>query len=391
MILNNPSDPQLYIGLMSGTSMDGIDAALVEIIGSGLETKLKILSSLEYPYPAGLKDKLSRIISDQTVDISILSSMNYAIGEYFGDSVVRLLNESKVNPDDITAIGSHGQTIWHDPEGKELLGRQFPSTSQIGEPAVINAKTGIKVVSDFRANDIAMGGQGAPLIPYFDYIFFRSDTKNILTLNLGGIANITFLPANSGLNEILAFDTGPANILIDQAVIEFYGKECDDEGMIAASHDFSKELLDHMMNNEFIHKNPPKSTGREDFGLNYLSEIVKFSNASNITQESLVSTLTEFTAASIFENYVKFIEPIGKVDKIVASGGGTKNNELLKRIGKFFRNVEICVSNEVGIASDIKEAAAFAFFAAETLCGNSINIPSVTGALKSVVCGKITG
>lgn len=388
--LNTKNCSGYYIGLMSGTSMDGIDAVLVEINGHGKDSVIRICENIEYSYPDKLKDKLLEIISTQKLNIREYSALNTYLGELFGEAVNLLLDKSSVKNKDIKAIGSHGQTLWHEPGGYKVNGINIRSTLQIAEPAEINVKTGIPVVSNFRAKDVALGGQGAPLIPLFDFVSFRSETKNIASLNVGGISNLTYLPKNSKIEDVLAFDTGPANILIDIVMKDKFERSYDKDGEIAKSAEVNIGLLELLMSNEYISKSIPKSTGREEFGGPFLSSIYDYCRANNISNEILVSTLTEFTVKSIYFNYEKFLAPKGAIEELIVCGGGTLNLEIMARLEKYFKNVEVVTCNKYGIDPKLKEGAAFAFYAMETLLGNSVNVPSATGAKSNSICGQIT-
>jgi anhydro-N-acetylmuramic acid kinase len=380
---------KLCIGLMSGTSMDSIDAALVRITGSGLKTHIEVVGWHRYPFPHTVKGTLFNAITIDGIQLSRLSQLNFLIGEVFAEAVLKLLKKFHIDAQSVDLIGSHGQTVWHHPQ-KQRIARHFvSSTLQIGEPAVISARTGIPVVADFRVKDVALGGEGAPLIPYFDYLIFRSNKEHRGVLNLGGIANITVLPKNCTLEEVYAFDTGPGNMVIDELARELFNQEKDTSGAISASAPPHKVLLSCMMNHPFIRKHPPKSSGREEFGTPFTKKLLKKASRLQLSTAEIISTATEYTARAIEENYIHFIKPNHPLKRIIVSGGGINNVELMSRLKKYFSPIRIETSDDYGIPAECKEAVAFAVFANETICGNPINIPKVTGAEKPAVCGKI--
>lgn len=380
---------RLCIGLMSGTSMDGVDAALVRITGSGLNTKLTLIDWQTYPYPRGLKEQLLECIASDSIALSALSQLNFLIGELFADAVEKLLEKCGIKSTDVDLVGTHGQTVWHNPEWEKIFNKQICSTLQIGEPSVIQARTGIITVADFRVKDVAQGGSGAPLIPYCDYLLFRSKKEHRGMLNIGGIANITVVPANSDKNQVYAFDTGPGNMLIDQLMQELYGEKSDRDGRIAKKAQPDRRLLSKLMRHPFISKSPPKSTGREEFGAGYVKKIREWAENLQLSSEETISTVSEFTAKSIAKNYDLFIKLHHSLYRLIVSGGGVHNRELMQRLRRYFPDTEVETTDKYGIPPDIKEAVAFALFASETIVGNPVNIPGVTGAQSPAILGKI--
>ena len=374
---------------MSGTSMDGVDAALVRITGSGLNTKLTLIDWQTFPYPRGLKEQLLECIAADSIALSTLSQLNFLIGELFANAVEKLLEKCRVDRKNVDLIGTHGQTVWHNPELQKVFKKQIRSTLQIGEPSVIQARTGIITVADFRVKDVALRGSGAPLIPYCDYLLFRSKNEHRGMLNIGGIANITVVPANADKNQVYAFDTGPGNMLIDQLMQELYGKKSDRDGRIAKKAQPDRRLLSKLMKYPFISKSPPKSTGREEFGAGYVKKIREWAENLKLNSEEIISTVTEFTAKSIAKNCGLFIKPHHKLHRLIVSGGGVHNRELMHRLRRYFPDTEVETTDKYGIPPDSKEAVAFALFASETVAGNPVNIPGVTGAQSPAILGKI--
>ncbi|MFC1732056.1 anhydro-N-acetylmuramic acid kinase [candidate division KSB1 bacterium] len=380
---------KLVAGLMSGTSMDGVDAALVKITDSGMSASLQVIDWITCPYPRGLKKRLLSCINAPDKPVAEISQLNFLLGELFADAVLSLLEKCGKRPDEIDLIGSHGQTLWHNPEKETLFGKQTTSTLQLGEPSVIQARTGVVTVADFRSKDVALGGEGAPLMPYFDYLYLRSTDENRGALNLGGIANISVMPAGGGLHDVFAFDTGPANMLIDQLMERLFRRKNDNEGKTAAKTAPNCPLFYRMICHDYIEKTPPKSTGREMFGAEYVEKVLGWAGELSCAKSEIISAALEFTVRSIKKNYELFIKPTCILDRIIVSGGGTHNREMMCRLENLFKPVKIDTIDRYGIPSDIKEAAAFAVYANEALHGNPINLPQVTGAKKSGISGKI--
>lgn len=377
------------IGLMSGTSLDGVDVALVQIEGNGTFTKIKLVGFLEYPFPDGLKTKLLKNSVKETSNVEDISQLNFLLPNIYYDAIKTLCSDLKFSIDEIDLIGSHGQTIQHLPLPVDYLGYHISSTLQIGDPAVLAKLSGKITIGDFRTGDIALGGEGAPLIPYFDYILFQSAEKNRALLNIGGISNFTILNKYKGIEEVLAFDTGPGNMLIDSLTKLLYDEEYDKNGDYAKSGKFNKELFSALKKkDEFIEKSPPKSTGREYYGEKFLSDLLKAFN--KVPKEDWLNTATKFTAYGIYKNYMNFVEAETVIDELIISGGGAKNQFLYKCLSEEFgKDVELKIIDDIGVSSDAKEAICFAVLANELIAGNPTNIPRTTGASKATVLGKI--
>jgi anhydro-N-acetylmuramic acid kinase len=378
---------KLVVGLISGTSADGIDAVLVRISGNGTSTRLTQLSFDTYRYPAGLQALILNNSLPGTGSVDLLCELNVLIAHNFSDAVKKIARKARVALSDIDLVGSHGQTVHHLPVARKVFGKTVCSTLQIGDPSTIANLTGIVTVGDFRTADMALGGQGAPLVPYFDYLMFRSRAKNRLLLNLGGIANITGLPRNCTIDDVVAFDTGPANMVIDALMMKFYGKKFDRDGRIARQGTVIPELLTTLMSHPYFTQRPPKSTGREIFGSMILPGILAYSKKTR--KEDLVATVTEWTAVSVFDQYRKFVSRSMRVDEVLVSGGGAHNRALFGSLEKYFGSVPVRRIESVGFSSDAKEAACFAVLANETISENPSNVPRVTGATRPVVLGKI--
>jgi anhydro-N-acetylmuramic acid kinase len=382
-------DSRKVIGLMSGTSVDGVDAALVEITGNGINTKIDLLGFIEYSYPPGLKDVVLKNSVRESSNIEEISQLNFLLPKFYFDAIQHLMESVNIPLGEVDLIGSHGQTIHHLPNHIELFGKEVSSTMQIGDPSVLSKLTGVITVGNFRSGDVALGGQGAPLVPYFDYLLFHSDELNRCLLNIGGISNITLLKKSCSQTDVLAFDTGPGNMMIDFLMKRFYNKDYDENGSIASSGSLNQDLFNALVvRDSFIESDPPKSTGREYYGEVFLNELLD--EFENISKEDWLNTITNFTAYAVHRNYNKFIEPETKIEELIISGGGAKNSYLYKCLADYFGNsVQVKVIDEIGISSDAKEAICFAVLANETLSGNPGNIPRTTGASRSTILGGI--
>lgn len=379
------STPRIICGLMSGTSLDGIDAAIVEFSNHDGKHKFRLKSQLTLPYPNDIKTEITRLIEKKSA-IADVSWFHTAISELHAIATQKACKLAGISPNLLDGVGFHGQTVWHSPTPKNKLGLNFGSTLQLGSPSVLATLLGSPVVGDFRSADVAVGGQGAPLVPIFDANFLREENQSIIALNIGGIANITLLPPFGSNEPIRAFDTGPGNVLIDASARLFFGKQLDENGAIAEAGKTIKPMLEQLKNHIFIKKSPPKSTGREDFNPSWLEKRIRTTFQPSIPSEDVVRTVTEFTAWSIAENIRLFANP---VSKIIASGGGIHNRTLMSILQKELPDAEIVTTDSIGISSDAKEAICFGYLAYRTLGGLTGNIPSVTGASKNVRLGVI--
>jgi len=379
------------IGLMSGTSCDGIDACLVKITGKGLSTEIDIIEFETYPYKKETRELIFDASKKQTGTVDKICQLNFRLGKLFADAAMQIAEKSSIPISDIDIIGSHGHTIYHISSLKEKADRETRSTLQIAEPSVIAQETGVTTVGDFRTRDIAAGGEGAPLVPYADFILFGRDGIDRAVQNIGGIANVTFLPAECSINEIIAFDNGPGNMIIDRvAEIITDGKfKYDKDGELASKGKLNQALLERLCSHPYLAIPPPKSTGREDFGIQFSDELYKELRRDNVDVLDAITTVTAFTAKSISDSYRKYIQPSYKISEVVMSGGGVHNPVLFQFLKEYLENINIRKAEEFGIPSDAKEALAFAILANETICGNPCNVPSATGARERVALGKI--
>ncbi len=371
----------IAIGLMSGTSLDGVDAILVEIN----DYKFKQLKFVTLPYEESFKKRILKNLSDSTAKLSEISSLNFELGHKFVDAIDYLLQGTKYTYSDIEFVASHGQTIWHDPHG-EKCENAVPSTLQIGEPSVISYKTGIKTISNFRTMDVAAGGEGAPLVPYSEYILYKSDEKNIVLQNIGGISNLTYLPKKCSIEEVFSFDTGPGNIMIDYFVNKYFHKPYDENGDIASSGMVINELFEYLKEDQFIYQKPPKSTGREQYSVEYMEYLNEKFTLDSYAKEDVICTFSYFTAYCIAYHYMNYLTD---VDMAIINGGGSHNKFILKTIEEI-TNLKIMTGEEFGIDSDGKEALAFVVLGYQTLINKPSNVKSVTGAKDFVILGNIT-
>ena len=372
---------RLVVGLMTGTSADGIDAVLARISGSGTATRFELLARATSDIPRALREGLFDLFKpDAAVDD--LAELNFELGEALAAAALEVIAKAGADPAEVDLVGSHGQTVRH------LPGAGTPSTLQIGEPAVIAQRTGITTVADFRPADIALGGQGAPLVPLVDLLLFGHPTRGRLMLNIGGIANVTVLPPGAGPTDVAAFDLGPGNMLVDGAVSFLTGgrESFDLDGRRAAAGAVDRELLARLLGHEFLQRPPPKSTGREEFGAEYLFEVM---TGSGLCGDALIATLTAFTAGAVVEGIARFALPGNRMKELWVSGGGVHNSCLMEQIERGLPDLRVAPTDELGVAADAKEALAFAVLANETLAGNSGNLPAATGAEGAAVLGKI--
>ncbi len=382
---------KIVVGLMSGTSVDSIDAVLVKVRGSGTSTQFKQLAFHTHRYPKGFKEFVLQNSLPGTGSVDTVSALNILCATFFADAVLALVKKSGLSSSKIDLIGSHGQTIHHVPQSRSLFGKNISSTLQIGDPSTIAKLTGIVTVGNFRTGDMALGGQGAPLVPYFDFLAFRSPKFNRAILNIGGIANITLLKKNCTVNDVFAFDTGPGNMVVDALMKHYYGKQFDRRGAAAAKGRILPLLLREMMQNPYFKQAPPKSTGRELFGAAFIKNILRYSAKSSA--EDVIATATEFTALTIYDQFTRFLRKrLGgqPLHELIISGGGSKNEMIIGSLKKYFLPARVSISDEYGVPSDSKEALCFALLANETLCGNPSNLPSVTGALQRTILGTIS-
>ncbi len=387
-------------GVMSGTSADGVDVAICRVSpasGLGGLPRLKVLAHHAMPYTAEVRGAVLKAMDAGGTSAAELARLSWRLGEVYAAAVAAAIERSGLR---VELVALHGQTIYHQAVADEYLGEPTRCTWQTGEPAVVVERLGLPVVSDFRTADLAAGGQGAPLVPMLDYCLYRHATKNRILLNLGGIANLTALPAGCDAGGVLAFDTGPANMVIDGCMQRLYGRAYDCDGGVGARGVVIEPVLRALMGDEFLRLAPPKSCGREQYGLVFTDRLLALCGKAQ--KSDVVATATAFTAEAILEAYRRFVwahlgqrAPLAKATEIFVSGGGAHNAALLRRLRADFEPLGCSVktTEEAGAASldvEAKEAAAFALLGWLSWHGLAGNVPAATGARRSVVLGRVS-
>lgn len=370
------------VGLMSGTSLDGIDAALCEIHGHGFETKIRLIDFITYPLNQDLEKKIRQACFKETSSVDLLCSLNFELGQAFSEAVSAVLDKAGMTSADLDFVASHGQTVYHQPFADK---DHIPSTLQIGEPAVIAYQHHCPVVSNFRVMDMAAGGQGAPLVPYSEWILYAKKDKKIVLLNIGGIGNLTWLDGSLEMENMLAFDTGPGNMMINAAMKHLYQKSYDHDGQIAGQGKLIASLFEVLRNDEYIQLAPPKSTGREHFGEDAVVALLERFKTEK--PQDLVYTFTYFTAYCVAYHIQRYLET---PDELIVGGGGAHNPVIMRLLEEMLSKTKVMSQDALGNNADAKEAMAFVVMGHETLAGLPSNVPSATGAKEAVVLGTIT-
>lgn len=382
----------LAIGLMSGTSHDGVSAAVVRL-DARAHPRAEVIAFTAFAYSAKFRERLLALASGENVGAPAVSSLNFEMGRAFGAAAIAVARKAGIRLARVSFIGSHGHTIFHLPPRAAARG-QTPSTMQIGESAVIAAMTGVPVVSDFRPMDIALGGEGAPLAPLAHLWLFGDRKLGRVIQNIGGIGNATYLRPGARLDDpaLVAFDTGPGGMLIDALANKLSGgrMKMDRGGRMAARGRIDETLLAELMRHPYFRRRPPKSTGREEFGAPFLAEIERRARPAGVAGDDLVATVTALTARSIADAIRRFVMPLGRVDQLVATGGGARNPSLMKMIQRELPPVAVLTAEQVGVDGDALEAVAFAILGYQMLRRRQGNIPSVTGARAGAILGKLT-
>jgi len=391
----------ICIGLISGTSVDGVDVAIVRIAGHAATAKIELLAFETVPYPTDVRAELLALYDDQSNAVARLCSLNVVVGACFADASTEVAKQAGVDLAAVEVIGSHGQTVWHQPAHDPQRPLSTPSTLQIGEASVIAARTGAPVMADFRVADMAVGGQGAPLAPYFDWAAMTDLAQSRCIQNIGGIGNVTWLPAGCGLDEVIAFDTGPGNILIDGLVtlLTSGAQTYDRDGLFAAQGSPIPGMTDHLLEDPYLSDAPPKTTGREYYGMaqcrEMMAEIDLVEGALTGNDETarqrgldLIATVTSYTARSIGDAYRRWLPELP--DQVLVNGGGCRNPELMRMIGDDLVGIPVMATDAIGFDGDAKEAMAFALIAHDSLAGYPTNVPGATGAPRAVALGKLT-
>jgi len=404
----------IVAGVMSGTSADGINVALVQVgeardAGSGSRERstlttgsrgrgrprhtIKLLGHAEYSYPGKVRAAVLSAMNATQASVADLARLNFLLGELYADAVLATERQFRVKAD---LVGCHGQTLYHQGEAQAFLGRKVAATWQTGEAAVIAARAGVPVVSDFRPADMAAGGKGAPLVPYLDYLLFRDPKIGRIVQNIGGIANLTAIPAGADASRVFAFDTGPGNMVIDALTEALFGRAFDRGGKIAKSGEVLGSVLEAMLRRNFFKAKPPKTAGREEFGRDFIGDFLR--QCRDAHKEDVVATATALTARSIADAVRRFVmQKSGSSAKnsfreMILSGGGARNATLVGMLAESLAplGVQLRFSDEFGLPSEAKEAVAFAVLAYETWHRRASNVPSATGARRAAVLGKIS-
>jgi anhydro-N-acetylmuramic acid kinase len=386
----------IVAGVMSGTSADGINVALVQLHGRGFRTRLELLAHSEYPFPSAVR-RMILAVMNASASVADLARLNFLLAELYADAVLETQRRAGVACE---LVGCHGQTIYHQGEAAPFLGRRLAVTWQTGEGAVVAARCGVPVVSDFRPADMAAGGKGAPFVPFLDYMLYRHRSRGRIVQNIGGIGNLTAIPAGAASDQVLAFDTGPGNMVIDAVMERLYGKPYDRDGRIAARGMAIEPVVSGLLKTRFFRRRPPRTAGREEFGREFVEAFLK--KCGNARKEDIVATATLLTARSIAES-IRMLTPLPSGDgkretgnqvfrDFIVSGGGANNPALMRMIAEELEpmGLQICRSDDYGLPSDAKEAAAFAVLGYQTWQRQPSNVPSATGANGAAILGKVS-
>jgi anhydro-N-acetylmuramic acid kinase len=386
----------IVAGVMSGTSADGINVALVLVGGPRPKRepgiRIQLLGHAEYGYPKKVRTAILAAMNAREASVPDLARLNFLLGELYSEAVLATEKKLRVKAQ---LVGCHGQTLYHQGEAGSFLGRRIAATWQTGEGAIIAARVGVPVVSDFRPADMAVGGKGAPLVPFLDYMLFRDARVGRIAQNIGGIANLTVIPAGAAASVIIAFDTGPGNMVIDAVTEKLVSRPFDNRGKIAASGKVQDKVIDRILKRDLFRRKPPKTAGREEFGREFVDEFLRL--CGRVRKQDAVATATALTAKSITDALQRFVISSGSSRKagfheMILSGGGAKNATLVKMLTIELETLgmRLRLSDDLGLPSEAKEAAAFAILAHETWHRRPSNVPSATGAKRGAVLGKIS-
>jgi anhydro-N-acetylmuramic acid kinase len=388
-------------GIMSGTSADGIDVAVVQIAPGRLRPKLSLLAHEGFSFPAALRRSILAAMNAASTSTAELARLNWRLGIAYAEAVEATI---KKHPMQLDLIGCHGQTLFHQPQAATYSGRSFTCTWQTGEAAVLAATLGISVVSNFRPADMLAGGQGAPLVPLLDYALFADAKRGRVLQNIGGIANLTAIPASAPSDQVIAFDNGPGNMVIDTLTQQLFNKPFDRNGSIAAQGKVLAPVLTQALRNPYFKLTPPRTAGREQFGREYAAKFLVNCKRHSSKPEDALATATALTAESIAQSYKQFVLRRMKKSKIVShakkesfvdyivSGGGARNYTLMAMLAERLETMgcKLATSSDFGLPAEAKEAAAFALLAWQTWHHQPSNVPAATGAAKPVILGQVT-
>jgi anhydro-N-acetylmuramic acid kinase len=381
---------RLAIGLMSGTCTDGIDAALVRIEGYHTDTRVELMEFITIPYDTPTRTRLLELASGTLYGSEEVCQMNFLLGTLLAEACLEVCKKAGIPTTDIDFVGSHGHTIFHQPNVVNYLGHSITSTLQIGEASLISEALACPVISDFRVRDMAAGGQGAPLVPYTEFLIYSRKGKAIALQNIGGIGNITFLPEDNCMDHIIAFDTGPGNMIIDALVALYTGGSMnyDEGGAIAGSAAVHTELLNWLLQDPYLYRSAPKTTGREYYGSEFVTKLLKKAEEYALTMPEIIATATMFTARSVEISIAQLLPRYP--NELIVGGGGSLNLTLMEALRSCLPACRVITNEDLGLNSNAKEAVAFAVLANETLFESNNTVPTATGARHSVVMGKIT-
>jgi len=372
----------IVAGVMSGTSADGVDVALVELRGRGLRTRFRLIAHRGFPYPERVRAAVLAAMNAPAIAVSELARLNFRLAEIYAGCVLKTERVAKTSCE---LVGCHGQTIYHQGEAAEYLGRKLACTWQIGDGSVLAGRLARPVVSDFRPAEMAAGGLGAPLVPFLDLLLFRHPRRGRIVQNIGGIGNLTAIPAGAGAEDVRAFDTGPGNMVIDALCAELFGAAFDDGGKLAAKGRVLEHVLDAQMRHPFFARRGARTAGREEFGREFVRKFLK--SCGRADKHDVLATATALTARSIGEA----VRGLGEgFSEMIVSGGGTRNRTLMAMIRGELPEMEVKTSDAAGVPSQAKEAIAFAVLAYQTWLGECSNLPAATGAKRAAILGKVS-
>ncbi|NRF94415.1 anhydro-N-acetylmuramic acid kinase [Paenibacillus frigoriresistens] len=385
---------RLAVGLMSGSSLDGVDAVLMRVKGNGENTSFDMLEFDCLPFDADTKARILELFEYDTSTIDKVTIMNVVLGELYAKAALWVIAKAGYRPEEVDLIGAWPLAVYHIPGRNrpiDVLGFRIGAVLQLGEINVIAERTGITTIGSFCARDLAAGGNGAPLTGVGDYILFHHSERNRVVQNIGGIGNANLIPAHGGMDNVIGFDTGPGNMVIDAMVRHLTNGQLhyDKDGKMAIDGTVNKEVLEHFLQEPYIQQAPPKASGREDFGEHFARRFLAKAREKQLADNDIVATATAFTVESIALAYERYLMPHASLDEIIVGGGGALNLALMKMLRQRLPQIPVKVDEEYGISSFAKEAMYMVFLANETLAGRPNNVPSITGASRSVVTGLI--